>query len=816
MTRFHYMARGDIHIMLDPERPHWFAGNAKARDLFEKWHQGQDESALVRHYSKAYASDPAKSFIFVHDFLQKLERIDLLRRDSPPAYDGRHSHLSLDKLAEMWLHTNNSCNLACRHCLVESSPKADSGPDTATLMSWIQAGVDMGVERFYFTGGEPFYRKDMLELIRTVTETHGKELIIITNGLLLDTIFAQGRSSLAWDQIKLQISLDGTSKQTNDAIRGNGCFSGVMTALEQLAKLPVEAVLTAVVHPHNADELSRLPQLANEMGISGIHLMWPHLRGRYKKRGAFHEGSFQDLVLQVLANARQAGVRFDNYESIKWRINGRPDVKFDLSGAGWRTLCIYCDGMVYPSAAFAGHEPLACGALAAEGNKTTRQLETIWRHSAPLKEIRRLSLLMNPRWAADPFRYMLGGGDIEHAYFYSDNGQAGQLTAEDPYYSLYQRLAEEALFDIAGSQAALAATKSGFDGPQLYHAMGEGAIACDSKGAAESHQQEVVTLHSNCVLAFDVDKPRLLVQNFYGQAAETPQEGLCCPVRFDPADIAHIPQDVIDRFYGCGSPVGAAALQTGESYLDLGSGAGIDCFIAARHVGQSGRVIGVDMTDRMLAVAAENKPIVADNLGYDVVKFREGYLEKIPVADRSIDIVTSNCVINLSPDKKAVFAEIWRCLKDGGRTVIADIICDRAVPPHMKINPLLWGECLSGSLTQEEFLSYLEDAGFFGVELLKKTYWKQVEDCKFYSVTVRAFKYEKRAECHFAGQQVIYRGPFKGVTDEEGHYYARNHAVAVCTDTYAKLSVGPLKESFIFLTKTGDENLSESCCEPET
>jgi SAM-dependent methyltransferase len=241
----------------------------------------------------------------------------------------------------------------------------------------------------------------------------------------------------------------------------------------------------------------------------------------------------------------------------------------------------------------------------------------------------------------------------------------------------------------------------------------------------------VLTLHSNCVLSFDVDKPRALVREYYGKAAETPQAQLCCPTGLDDSEIAHIPPAVVQRFYGCGSPVSLAGLSEGEAFLDLGSGAGIDVFIAAKKVGPSGRAIGVDMTDAMLAVAEENRPAVAANLGYDAVEFRKGFLESIPADDRSVDAVTSNCVVNLSPDKARVFSEIWRVLKDHGRVVISDIVSEREVPPRLKTNPDLWGECLVGALTADGFLAALERAGFYGVEVMRKTYWKSIEGYPF-------------------------------------------------------------------------------------
>ena len=324
----------------------------------------------------------------------------------------------------------------------------------------------------------------------------------------------------------------------------------------------------------------------------------------------------------------------------------------------------------------------------------------------------------------------------------------------------------------------------------------------------------MLTLHSNCVLSFDVDKPRAKVREFYGEAAEKPQADLCCPTKYDDSAIAHIPQDVLDRFYGCGSPLASAGIQPGETVVDLGCGAGIDVFIAAKFVGPSGNAIGVDMTDRMLSVSRDNKPKVAAALGYDVVEFREGFLERIPVETNTVDLVTSNCVVNLSPDKPRVFEEIWRILKDHGRIVISDIVSAQEVPPHLKVDPRLWGECLVGALTQEEFLARLERAGFYGLTVLQRSYWKDVEGYPFHSLTVQGFKFEKTEGCVFRGHRAVYLGPGKAFVDEEGHLFPRNEPYEVCTDTVAKLRRPPYKD-MVAILEPGVQASSYACCGPD-
>ena len=186
----------------------------------------------------------------------------------------------------------------------------------------------------------------------------------------------------------------------------------------------------------------------------------------------------------------------------------------------------------------------------------------------------------------------------------------------------------------------------------------------------------------------------------------------------DQADF--IPEDSRKRSYGCGSPVTDAAPQPGETLVDLGSGSGVECFMAAAAVGAQGQVFGIDMTDEMLRLATASKQEVTARLGYDNVEFRKGFLEQIPLDDQCADIVISNCVINLSPDKRQTYREIFRVLKPGGRMVISDIITDTAIPPSIKNNVLYRGECLGGAMQQEELVAMLEAAGFAAIRLVKR------------------------------------------------------------------------------------------------
>lgn len=303
------------------------------------------------------------------------------------------------------------------------------------------------------------------------------------------------------------------------------------------------------------------------------------------------------------------------------------------------------------------------------------------------------------------------------------------------------------------------------------------------------------------------------VQKFYGDAAKKPQTDLCCPTSYPLEDTSHIPKEVLDRFYGCGSPVGIAEIKNGETIVDLGSGAGIDCFIAARKTGVEGRVIGIDMTDEMLEIARKCSESVSENLGFKNVEFRKGYLEEIPVDSETVDLITSNCVINLSPNKVKVFEEMIRTLKDHGRILISDVVSEVELPNEIKEDKQLWGECLGGCVTENQLISYLEQAGFYGVEILGKTFWKTVQNINFHSVSVRAYKHKKLDQCIYKGQRAVYRGPFKVIIDDEGHVFPRNQEIEICTDTASKLCKPPYKQFFNVIESNGD--IESSCCTPK-
>ena len=324
----------------------------------------------------------------------------------------------------------------------------------------------------------------------------------------------------------------------------------------------------------------------------------------------------------------------------------------------------------------------------------------------------------------------------------------------------------------------------------------------------------------------------------YSQGAKEVQPALCCPVDYDTSLLALLPQEIIEKDYGCGDP--SRYVHIGDTVLDLGSGAGKICYMAAQLVGDHGHVIGVDMNHDMLALARKYQSEMANKLGGQRVRFVKGhiedlaldvaalehYLQEYPVrnaadlvalntwqdqqrhtqpmiADASVDLVISNCVLNLvrDSDKQRLVNEIFRVLKPGGRVAISDIISDETVPAHLKADAHLWSGCISGAFQEQEFIKAFTDAGFIAVcyDKWDAQPWRVINGIEFRSATLTATKGAGTA-CMDVGHAVIYRGPYASVNDDEGHVYLRGERMAVCERTFHLLTEGPYKNDFIGIT----------------
>ncbi len=315
------------------------------------------------------------------------------------------------------------------------------------------------------------------------------------------------------------------------------------------------------------------------------------------------------------------------------------------------------------------------------------------------------------------------------------------------------------------------------------------------------------------------------VKNYYGQTLDSSDDlktSACCVEEEIPSYLKPILKDihgeVMTKFYGCGSPIPLEL--EGRTVLDLGSGSGRDSFVMSKLVGPNGRVIGVDMTDEQLQVAEKHVTYHTEKFGYTKpnVEFRKAYIEDLRtanIADNSIDVITSNCVLNLSTNKEKVFSEIFRVLKPGGELYFSDVFSDRRIPEELTKDPVLHGECLSGALYKEDFRRLLGKIGCADVRVDKERILevtdpdihRKIGMITFYSMTVRAFKLELEDQCEDYGQVAYYQGSIAGNSHEfaldDHHVFKTNQPTLVCSNTARMLTQTRYQKHFKVV---GDES----------
>jgi arsenite methyltransferase len=300
------------------------------------------------------------------------------------------------------------------------------------------------------------------------------------------------------------------------------------------------------------------------------------------------------------------------------------------------------------------------------------------------------------------------------------------------------------------------------------------------------------------------------IKEYYGAVLRSKNDlktGACCTSESMPEYLRpilnEIHPEILDRFYGCGSPIPFAL--EGATVLDLGCGTGRDVYMLSKLVGEKGRVIGIDMTDEQLALAGKHALWQMEKFGFGKsnVEFKKGFMEdlhSLGIEDNSVDLVVSNCVINLSPEKEKVFAEIFRVLKPGGELYFSDVFADRRIPQALRNDPVLLGECLSGAMYTEDFRRMMAQNGVAdfrvvktsAVPILDAEIERKIGMVKFSSLTVRAFKLALEDRCEDYGQVAYYQGtiaesPHAFMLDDH-HLIKNGMPFLVCGNTAAMLS----------------------------
>ncbi len=755
--------RNGISLLIDPESPNWISVNSTGAYILGlcdgKHTLAEIQDAVCRKYG--VSSIKGKVRQDVSEFLGAAELLDFVsdHRYEKPEYPGRSKAIAPYKLDELWIYYTLACNLRCRHCLVSAGKGLRKELTDEEFRSLVDEAVRLGVKRFYITGGEPFIKEGVFDLIKYITKRKRRELIILTNATLFDEEKIAALKKVMSPRLILQVSLEGPNAEIHDRLRGKGSFDAAVRGIKNLIGIGIIPIVSTAVSKLNENHIAKTSRFLSKLGIQEHNLLWMHAKGRGASNAEelfVPAENIAGVMKKLKGLYREQEIILDNVESLKVRVRTKRGRKNDLCNNCYEKICVNADGHVYPCASLNGDKHFDAGSI------RKKSLKDIWLNSKVMERGRRNSVRNKPECRSCYLEYFCGGGCTSHSYYASevDTGR-GSVTAVDPYCPTYKALFEDIIWELA-SEGVTPQKGNGYFAPLVYNAMDAKLPGHLGAGIRKVDRNfEVGCYHCSCVLSVDVEddeevcKPEIkghvtkTVKKKFSKAAYNPVANYYCPTGYDPKDLDHIPNEVLEVSYGCGNPAALADIKEGETIVDLGAGGGIDCFIAARKLGSRGKVIGIDMTDEMLEKARENARKVGDALGYDIVEFRSGNIMELPVDDNSVDLVISNCVINLTEDKAKVLNEVYRILKPGGRFIISDIVSDKPVPGYLKRDKELWNACLSGALTDKRFRELAENAGFSNIRLTKNYLYKKVEYIRFHSITIRGSKPRKvRSRCH--------------------------------------------------------------------
>ncbi len=707
LTEWTRISYDNTPVYIRADSPDWFVPTPSGDTLLQK----------IKSDEKIYLSIADERFLL------------RLPDESTATYPGRKDLLQLNKLRELWFHLTNNCNMSCNHCLFSSSPEEKQELPTEVVLELTEQAEKLGCKLFALTGGEPLIHPGADKIISRILENESNHVAILTNGLNAKKFFSKNRYD--FDRCHLQISVDGI-KDTHDEIRGTGAFTALSKSLKWLVSESIPFTISMCVTKSNVAEMKDVVQFAAKTGASNVHFMWYFVRGRGESERFAHPDDIYAHLLDAMDASERTGVTIDNIEAIKSMIFAPCGTIHDGSTAGWESFAVGPDKCIYPSPATIGIAELA--------TPIETDLEASWKNSAVLSKIRETS----SKDLSTPFKLILGGGDTDHSWLHGAN-----FTGSDPYSPLYEKTALKLITDKAAQSKT-------HDSPKLLLKMGDKLDQCSGHG-------KVALTHTNCLLAVAGNNSLAIVKDFYTAAADTAKEDILNPACYAPELMNHIPDEFRFRGYGCGSPVMDAEIQSGEHVVDLGSGRGIECFIASKMVGSSGRITGIDMLDPMLAHSRKGQEKVANNLGYDNMDFRKGYLESLPLEDNCANLLLSNCVLNLSADKRKTFSEMFRILTPGGRLTISDVVCETEPGPEIRNDDTLHGECIAGAQTLKNLVGLLEEAGFESISMIKRFPYRIVAGHDFYSLTFSALKPAREKMT-----KIMFRGPFATAQTAQG------------------------------------------------
>ncbi len=509
-----YLERDGLHLVLDPEAPHWLATNAAGAQVLRLCDGRHTVAEVADALARRWGVPTDQAAADTLAFLQAVAAIAFVSRKPvlAPAYPGRAATVSPHRLSELYVFVTNDCNLRCTHCYVSSGDYVP--PDemtTADLYRLVDEARELGVTRFYFTGGEPFMRRDIFDLIDYVCAE--SELVILTNATFFNKSILAKLTAAARQangdgpddpahprRLNMQVSVDGPDAPLHEGVRGPRTFARTVQGIRDLVRIGLTPVISTVITTQNMDRMPDVTRLLGSLGVKEHHILWLQERGRaYDNSDLLIPPARVTAIMRELRSvAVELGMIIDNETSLRVRVRGKHGRKTDLCNCGYESLDVFSDGQVYPCVWFSGAPSLACGSV------RERSLRDIWLQAPILQEIRANSVQHREGCNECHLKFLCGGGTNCSSYFDSlaTRGK-GSFQAAEPYCETYMDLTHDLLWEQATQ--GVGPIPAGYAAPAIYNAMeGQGAVCARPHTTATDSAFEVGSFHCACVLQGDV------------------------------------------------------------------------------------------------------------------------------------------------------------------------------------------------------------------------------------------------------------------------------------------------------------------------
>lgn len=486
--------RNGVYLLIDPLEPNWVSTNRLGSKIVRQCDGRRTMEEISAHLSREDGLTAAEVAQFVRAAV--VAGIISTRPELKPAYPGRAQAVGCGTLEELWIYTNNSCLLRCKHCLVDGGEESTKPLSTSEIERLIGEALELGAKRVYFTGGEPFLRHDLFSLVEYVTAR--AELVILTSGLLLTDENVARLAKLGRGRLLLQVSLEGPDALTNDAIRGPGSFVQAVEGIRRLVQGGLSPVVTTTITRLNYGKVVDTSRFLASLGVRDHHVLWLHARGRM--RGDIHalhlpQASVSSVMEELRQTTRSLGIVVDNLASLKDRVRSKRGRKNDLCNSCFGVLSVNVDGHAYPCAALSGAPEFDCGSI------KTSTLAEIWLHSPVTNWIRENSVQKKVGCSSCFLKFFCGGGCFAQSYFdYELRTGSGCIMAPDPYCTPYKTQLSELMWELATEGLEWRDDTR----PLIYRTMDNELLSCTTDGNKVLNAAfEVGTYHCACVLAME-------------------------------------------------------------------------------------------------------------------------------------------------------------------------------------------------------------------------------------------------------------------------------------------------------------------------